>query len=151
MLTGIWKQPDGSVSSISPDVKVQTQTSSLSCYWIFELNPRLPNGVWTLEVRVDGQPAGSHPFEIAGMEAQVRQPTVDQIFKAVAPSLVWIRKVDGTGRRSEAATGFVVQANSIATAFQSIDSAKSIEIEFADGHKVKQIRWPPSRAWETGL
>jgi hypothetical protein len=88
ILTGIWKQPDGSVESISPDVKVQTTTSALNCYWIFQLTPRLPNGIWTLEVRVDGQPAGSHPFEIAGMETQSKQPTVDQIFKAVGPALV---------------------------------------------------------------
>ena len=69
VLTGIWKQPDGTVASISPDVKVQTNTTTLNCYWIFSLVPRMPNGAWTLEVRVDGQPAGSHAFEIAGMEA----------------------------------------------------------------------------------
>src|SRR5271170_470126 len=37
VLTGIWKQPDGRVASISPDVKIQTTTIALSCYWIFSL------------------------------------------------------------------------------------------------------------------
>lgn len=137
VLTGIWKRPDGSIASISPDVKVQTTSNALNCYWIFELTPGLPNGVWTLEVRVDGQPSGSHPFEIAGMQPRSTQPTVDQIFKSVGPSLVWIRKIDETGRKSDPTTGFVIQPHAIATAFQSIDSAKALEIEFAGGRKVK--------------
>jgi hypothetical protein len=136
ILTGIWRQPDGSVASISPDVKVQTTTAALNCYWIFQMTSRLPNGIWTLEVCVDGQPAGSHPFEIAGMETQSQQPTVDQIFKAVGPALVWIRKADETGRKSEPCTEFVIERNGIASAFQCIDSAKSLEIEFSDGRKV---------------
>jgi len=123
VLTGSWKQPDGRVASISPDVKVETTNSELSCYWIFSLSPGLSNGVWTLEVRVDGQPAGSHPFEIAGMEAAPKQITIDQIFRTVGPSLVWIRKLDEAGRRIDTATGFVLQTNAVGTAFQSIDAA----------------------------
>lgn len=137
VLTGIWKRPDGGVGSISPDVKIQTTTTSLNCYWIFELTPRLPNGIWTLEVRIDGQPAGTHPFEIAGMETHSKQPTVDQIFRMVGSSLVWIRKIDENSRKGDPCTGFVIRANGIATAFQCIDSASSLEIEFADGHKIK--------------
>ena len=136
VLTGSWKQPDGRVASISPDVKVETTNSELNCYWIFSLSPGLPNGVWTLEVRVDGQPAGSHPFEIAGMEAAPKQITIDQIFRTVGPSLVWIRKLDEAGRRIDTATGFVLQANSVGTAFQSIDAADKLEIEFSDGRRI---------------
>jgi S1-C subfamily serine protease len=137
VLTGVWKQPDGRTSSISPDVKIQTTTTALSCYWIFSLTPELPNGVWTLEVRIDGQPAGSHAFEIAGMDTRARQLTVDQIFKTIGTSLVWIRKLDERGHRSDATTGFIIQSDTIATAFQSIDSASELEIEFSDGRKVR--------------
>jgi len=68
VLTGIWKQPHGRIAQISPDVKVETQTKSITCYWTFNLVKGMENGVWTLEVRMDGAPAGSHPFEVAGME-----------------------------------------------------------------------------------
>jgi hypothetical protein len=47
-----------------------------------------------------------------------------------------IRKVDETGRKSDPCTGFVIEKNGIASAFQCIDSAKSLEIEFSDGRKV---------------
>ena len=90
VLTGIWKEPNGRIGSISSDVKIESLTTSLNCYWVFELAPGLANGVWTLEVRIDGQPAGSHPFEIAGMNeprgapepvvSVPKQPTLDEIF-----------------------------------------------------------------------
>ena len=51
--------------------------------------------------------------------------------------MVWVRKVDETGRKSDAATGFVVEPNAIATAFQAVDSARGLEVEFADGRKAK--------------
>jgi len=145
ILTGSWRQPDGRIATISPDDKIETQSTSLNCYWIFDVTPGLPNGVWTLEVRIDGQPAGSHPFEIAGMQAAVqeavkpeppKQPSVDEIYKAVNPSVVWIYKLDEAGRRVDTSSGFVFSAGRVATAFQAIDSASRLEVEFATGRRV---------------
>ena len=141
ILTAVWKQPDGRVASISPDVKMQTNTSQLKAYWGFTLYPRMDNGVWTMEVRVDGQPAGAHPFEVVGLPVATpppsvpKQTTLDDIYKTLGPSAVWIRKLDGTGRRTDLATGFVLEQSVIATSFQAIDSAARVEIEFADGRK----------------
>jgi hypothetical protein len=133
VLTGIWKQPDGRVASISPDVKIRTSTTALNCYWIFSLSPGLSNGIWSLEVRVDGTPAGVHSFEIAGMSAE--QLSMDQIFKSIGPSVVWVHKLDRTGSKFDRAMGFVIAAGAIATAFQAVDSASSLEVEFLDGRK----------------
>jgi hypothetical protein len=118
----------------------------LNCYWIFHLTPGLPNGIWSLDVKIDGQPAGSHAFEIAGMEepkkqpdppppapVAPRQPSLDEIYKSVKPSLVWIYKLDASGRKVDTATGFVVAPNRIATAFQAIDGAGAIEVELSNG------------------
>jgi Trypsin-like peptidase domain len=137
VLTAAWRQPDGRIASISPDVKMQTNTPLLKCYWGFTLYTGMDNGVWTLEVRVDGQPAGSHSFEIAGM-AQVAQPalTVDQLFKSLSPSMVWIRKLGEDNRRIDFGSGFVIGRDAVATAFQSVDSAVRVEVEFADGRKI---------------
>jgi hypothetical protein len=135
VLTGIWKQPDGRVASISPDVKMRTSTAALNCYWIFSLSPGLANGVWSLEVRVDGSPAGAHSFEIAGMSAE--QFSIDHIFKSIGPSVVWVHKLDRTGSKFDRAMGFVIASGAIATAFQAIDSAVLLEIEFSDGRKIR--------------
>jgi hypothetical protein len=145
VLTGIWKSPDGRTASISPDVKIETTGKPISCYWIFSLTPGMANGFWTLEVRMDGQPAGSHPFEIAGMPEPgpepvltpaPKQPTTDEIYKAVNPSLVWVHKLDSSGHRLDTSTGFIFGHDLIATSFQSIDSATKLELEFAGGRKI---------------
>src|ERR1041385_7652564 len=65
-LNAVWKDPSGKAVTLSPEVKVNAPTKELNCYWIFHLIPGLVNGVWTVEVRVDGQPAGSHSFELVG-------------------------------------------------------------------------------------
>ena len=146
VLTGIWKQPDGRVSSMSPDVKVETANRELRCYWQYLLAPGLPGGVWTLEVRVDGQPAGSHAFELVSIEqpapaveaapAPRAPPTLDEIFRKTSRSLVWIYKLDESGHRTDTATGFIIEPGRIVTAFQAVDSAARIEIEFPGGRKV---------------
>src|SRR5215471_15283983 len=53
VLTGLWKQSDGRIATMSPDVKMEIQTRQLNCYWTFELAEGMQNGVWTLEIRVD--------------------------------------------------------------------------------------------------
>src|ERR1700676_4098025 len=57
VLSAMWKGPDGRIQSLSPDIKVQTQTKELNAYWIFGLTPGMASGLWVAEVRLDGQPA----------------------------------------------------------------------------------------------
>jgi hypothetical protein len=135
VLTATWRQPDGRIVSVSPDVKIQTTSKELNCYWIFSIAPTLPNGTWTVEIRVDGQPAGSHAFELAGLESTNSRFTLDRAFRTYGPAVVMVYKLDSAGRRMDASSGFVIAPNAVATAFQSIDAAPGIEVEFADGLK----------------
>jgi S1-C subfamily serine protease len=137
VLTATWKMPDGRVSSVSPDVKILTSTQELNCYWIFDITPSSPNGPWTVEIRIDGQPAGSHAFELAGLDPTNSRFTLDRVFKTYGPSLVRIYRVDESGRRDDPSRGFVIRTNTVATAFQSIDSATGLDVEFADGRRVR--------------
>jgi S1-C subfamily serine protease len=57
------------------------------------------------------------------------------VFKRYAGSVVKVYKLDDVGRRMDASSGFVLLDGVVATAFQAIDSAASLEIEFADGRK----------------
>jgi S1-C subfamily serine protease len=136
VLTATWKQPDGRVASVSPDVKIQTTSNELNCYWIFNVTPNIPNGAWTVEIRIDGQPAGSHAFELAGVDIEGGRFTLDRVFTSYGPSIVRIHKIDDAGRHVDVSSGFVIAPNSIATAFQAIDAAQTLEIEFSDGRRV---------------
>ncbi len=143
-LTALWKQPDGRVASISPDVRVDTANRELKCYWTYILAIGMQGGVWTVEIRIDGQPAGSHSFELLGTDQpqlstqapapkSSPKPTLDEIYRSVTRSLVWVYKLDDGGRREDTASGFVVGKNQIATAFQAIDSTLKVQVEFAGG------------------
>ncbi len=146
-LTGLWKAPDGRTASISSDIRMQTATTELQAYWSFELASGMTPGVWTLDVRVDGEPGGSHSFEVVMPAPPPVPPTpnasavpaplaLDEIYKATRDSLVWVHRLDANGRRVDSGHGFVIAKDRIATAFQCVDSAERLEVEFADGRRV---------------
>ena len=145
-LVATWKGPDGRAVSISPDVKIQTKNENLNAYWQFLLAPGIASGIWTCEVKIDGEPAGSQAFELVIPAAeraadtpplQPEHPTMDQIYKKVTPSLVWVYALDADGTRLDTSDGFVWGTNLVATSFSAIDSAAHLEIEFANGRRVK--------------
>jgi len=147
VLTAFWKQPGGRIATISPDLKIETHTPELNAYWVYQLVPEMASGVWTVDVSIDGEPAGSQPFELVVSEkpkpnfndpaALQLTPTLDAIYKATLPSMVWVHRLDEAGRRTDTAQGFVIGPNNVATAFQAIDSATHLEIEFANGRQVR--------------
>lgn len=142
-LTAIWKHPDGSVNSISEDVKLETKSQEFASYWEFAVRPDMPSGFWEVQVRVDGQPAGSHTFELVVPKTAApepirvpapapQQPTMEDLF-ALRRSLVWVHRLDAQGRRLDTGTGFVFGQDQVATAFQVIDGSANVQVEFADG------------------
>ena len=127
---------------MSPDIKVDLADGALSAYWTFTIHPGDPSGVWTLDARVDGAPAGSHNFELfvpAGPAPAVsppRPPTSDEIYQTAAQSLVTVSSVNAAGEKLDRSLGFVYAQDRIATSFQSVDGATTLSITFADGRTV---------------
>jgi serine/threonine protein kinase len=66
VLSAVWRQPDGQLGSVSPEVSIVANTKELACYWTYNLHPSMMPGIWVVEIRIDGLPAGSHWFEIVG-------------------------------------------------------------------------------------
>ena len=138
-LTGTWKDPSGKVVFISPDIRLVSEGPTMTGYWNYEIYPTSPAGIWTLEVRIDGQPAGSHNFELVVPQAPATPaaPRLDDIYRNSQRSMVWIHKLNLEGRRVDVSSGFVSGQDRVITAFQAIDSADAIEIEFSDGRRTK--------------
>jgi hypothetical protein len=140
-INAAWKSPNGP-ASISPDIKVDLADGPLSAYWTFTIHPGDPSGVWTLDARVDGAPAGSHNFELfvpagpAPSAKPPRPPTTDEIYQGAAPSLVIVSSVNAAGEKVDRSLGFVYAQDRVATSFQSIDGATTLSIAFADGRNV---------------
>jgi hypothetical protein len=141
ILTAYWKDPQGKTVAISPDLKMQTVNEDLNSYWIFMIDPNRASGIWSVEIRINGEPVGTHSFELVIPEspkpapAAPAEPTMDELYSSVGKSLVWVHKLNDAGIRIDTTSGFVVAADTIMTAFQSIDMAAGIEIEFANGTK----------------
>ena len=146
-ITAVWKSPDGRPASIPTDIKIETQTPTLTAYWVFDIRTTDPTGIWTLETRVDGMPAGSHTFELyvpaepaaLAKAPEPQLPTTDEAYRATVPSLVVVHSLDSSGHRLDTGLGFVYAQDRIATAFQSIDGASSILVEFSDGASTRAI------------
>jgi len=159
VLTAHWRRPDGQMDSISPDIKIETTTKELTCYWTYILDPEMMPGVWSVEVRINGEPAGAHSFEIAGTSPPrvtsqqapaTRPPTLDEIFRDTMPSIVWVRRFDAAGKRADTATGFVVGKDRVVTALQAVDGASKLEVEFEGGRKVETdelLAWSRAGDW----
>jgi hypothetical protein len=124
-------------------VKIETTSRQLNSYWTYLLTDGMASGIWTVDVRIDGQPAGSYPFEIVApvaapsAPAVSKRPTLDEIFRTASLSLVWIYKIDRDGRRDDTSLGFVAGTNRVVTAFQAVDAANELELEFANGHRIR--------------
>ncbi len=148
VMTATWKDPTGKAVYISSDLRVKTEGDQLRGYWTYDIYDTTPGGIWALDVRVDGQPAGVHNFELV-VPAQPTVPTLptaNEIYKAALPSIVWVHKLDRTGRRIDTSTGFVFGKDKIASAFQAIDSADGLEVEFSDGRRVPTVEmWAANR------
>jgi S1-C subfamily serine protease len=146
-LTAIWKAPDGRAVSLSPEIKLETPNRELRAYWRFELSPNMASGVWTLEVRANGQPVGSHVFEVrvpdppagpvVSTPTRPAPPSMEDIYKTAVRSMVWIHRLDASGNRTDSGSGFVIGKDRVATAFQNIDAASALEVEFANGRIAK--------------
>lgn len=120
------------------------EDTELNAYWIYEINPGSPSGIWTLEIRIDGEPSGSHAFELVITEPPKKEPppappnppSLDEVYGSVLRSLVWIYEIDEAGRRTDTSLGFVVGTDQVETAFQAMDGALRVELEFADRRAV---------------
>lgn len=159
-LSGIWKRPDGRTAAIVP-IQMDVRERRFSAYWTNILDPHMEAGIWELEVRIDGEPAGSHPFEVKVADAPAqpaastaapparRMPSMDELF-SLQKSLVWIHKLDAQGHRADTSTGFVIRSGQVATAFQSIDGASKLGLEFSDGRRIEStdlLAWNRLQDW----
>jgi hypothetical protein len=153
-----WKDPQGRTVVISPEIKMEIQGGELNSYWAFLLDNVKLSGIWSAELRINGQSVGSHLFELVVPEPPAAPvvtpppdpPSMNELYQKLSKSLAWINKLDRVGRRVGRLTGFVVGQDSVLTAFQAINSAMSLEVEFENGTKTTTdeiIAYSQSQDW----
>jgi len=123
---GMWKNPDGRVVVIS-DFQYTASSTEFAGYWTMLLSDADPTGIWTLEARIDGEAAGSFPFQLAAdpdsasLKPSARQPlSPSEIYKAEVPATVFVDKLDAAGKVLERGSGFFLDEHRLLTAFENM-------------------------------
>ncbi|MFZ0213724.1 MAG: serine protease [Candidatus Acidiferrales bacterium] len=135
-LQGSWIDPSGSAVSVG-NVDIQALGSEFQCSWTLNIPDSVKQGLWALETQIDGRPAGAHTFQIAaGPNAPTTPapaPTAAEVYKRAVDASVFIDSLDADGDMFRRGSGFFIDKGVLVTAFQVIDGASSLRVEFPDG------------------
>ena len=141
-LEGLWRKPDGRVSTIS-DFEHTSRGGRFGAYWELALPTTAATGSWTLEARIDGQPAGVHTFEIVAggavlpppiAAAPPREPlTSQELYKRIQAATVTVQKLDAGGRVGLTASGFAIARDRVVLPFHVVDGASALRLTSPTG------------------
>jgi S1-C subfamily serine protease len=141
-IEGFWKNPDGKVVTLS-DFVYEAKDKRFGAFWTLALSDTTAVGMWTLEAHIDGELAGSHPFQVfSGARPADTIPThrelkAAELYDLAVKSSVAIEKLDRSGQPIEQGSGFILKPNWIVTAFEVINGASKVRITLPDGRKVE--------------
>jgi hypothetical protein len=147
--------PNGEFASMSSFDYTATQSRFIG-FWKVPLSEGSPQGSWTFEGKVDGQPAGQISFQVvssakpAGVAAATVPgppplPTPASIYADSTAAAVNVDSVDINGRVIFRSSGFALQNGTILTSFRSIDGANLVRIHLPTG---TAIALPAIFAWD---
>ncbi len=143
---GLWKNPEGNVVMVS-DFAYTAAGTQFAGYWTMLLSGSETVGIWTLQARIDGEDAGSYPFQLVtepgapspAPTAPVRQPlSPDALYQRALSAIVFVDKYDAAGKMVLRGSGFYLDDGRVVTAFHNIDGAKFVRLTLADG-RVAQL------------
>jgi len=155
---GLWKNPEGNVVMVS-DFQYTATGKQFAGYWTMLLSGSEPVGIWTLQARIDGEDAGSFPFQLVtepGAPAPVqpapeRQPlSTDALYKKALSATVFVDMYDASGKRVSRGSGFYLDDGRLFTAFHNIDGAKLVRVTLPDGHffeTTQVVSWSRWQDW----
>lgn len=152
---GLWKSPEGRIVLIS-DFRYEAKAPRYSGYWSMLLTDTTPSGEWSMEARIDGEPAGTHSFVITGSPtasapaAGPRLLSSADLYQKAMDASVSIAKIGADGVVLDKGSGFWVGDGRILTAFNVIDGASSLRVSLKDGSQLttdQAIAWNRWQDW----
>jgi hypothetical protein len=152
---GTWKDPTGKVV-LTATSEYQARGPRFGIYWTLSLPDTVATGTWAIETRVDGDPAGAHVFQIlAGTrgsgEAQPRRPrSLAELYKRGLETTLTLEGLDTRGARVSLASGLYVTPDTILTAFEAINGARSVRVLTADQRRLETsavVSWNRRARW----
>lgn len=153
---GSWRGPDGKVV-VTSDFDIASPGTHYTGYWTLAIPESIAQGLWALEATIDGQPAGTQTFQIVSTRNAALtspgappMPTPAEVYQRAAAASVFVTSLDGDGEAITRGFGFFIDKNIVLTAFQVVDGASSLRVDFADGsHAIVNdlVAWNRPRDW----
>lgn len=148
---GTWRSPDGKVA-LTSNFELNSDTTFYVGTWTLAIPADIAPGLWALEAQVDGKPAGNQIFQIVSDEpaGPPPPPSPAEIYQRAAPATIFVTSLDQNGEPITRGLGFFVGDGSVLTAFQAIDGASSLRLDFADGSFAKVtdvVNWNRPQDW----
>lgn len=146
---GTWRDSQGKVEAVG-NFDYSTPERHFSGYWVLELRPNSPPGLWALEARIDGQLAGIQTFEVTGAPLPPPMPTTAEIYQRAQASSVFIAALDRDDELIRDGSGFFIAPGVVATTLGVIDGGASLQVELPGGSRVvtdKVLAWNREQDW----
>jgi hypothetical protein len=151
----LWRNPSGKVVVVT-DFEFDPHKSPYSGYWTMLLDENAPIGFWAVDARIDGESAGTYPFEvIAGPLTtpvpHVRiPPNAGEIYHQTEAATVFVEKLDASGKSIDRASGFFIGSDRVITTFGVIDGASGLRVMLAGGKQIATnlvVSWNRWQDW----
>jgi S1-C subfamily serine protease len=144
-LVAQWRSPDGAASATSA-IDYEAREERFGAYWSLPLARTQPLGTWTIEVTMDGRPAGRFTFEVVDDEiaapVTMRRLTEAELYERLNSVFVLLHRESSDGRELEGAAGFLADRDGlIYTVLPALDGADSVRATMPDGssHAISQL------------
>ncbi len=90
---GVWKSPDGKITSVS-DFDYEAKQARFGGYWDMLIAENTPTGLWMVQALVDGELTGTHTFQVvagtgAGGGADAAAGSMEPIRNPLAPAALY--------------------------------------------------------------
>lgn len=137
---GWWKNPEGKVV-VTSNFSFPSDQPRFGSYFSMTTNDNFATGIWSLEVRIDGEPAGAHSFQIvsgsrpAGLITR-RILTRPEVYQRISAATVSVENLNRLDERQKLASGFFIAKDQLLTSFEVIDSASRVRVTLPDGNRV---------------
>jgi hypothetical protein len=132
-LVAQWRSPDGA-ASVSSAIDYKAAEKRFGAYWRLPVSPGMALGTWSIEVAMDGRPAGRFTFEITDANVAAaparRALTEAEIYERLNAAFVVLRRSRADGVELDPAAAFMVapETGRLHTVVAAIDSADTIPV-----------------------
>ena len=149
-----WKDPTGRAVLVSP-IDYQAPTRRFGIYWTMALPEGAARCLWAVESLVDGQPAGTHTFEIgtgAAVAAVPMRPILSsaEIYKRAVASMARVEGVGSGGELVAQGPAVALDADHVIVGFAAIESAHALRVRLPAGRLLETSElagWNRRQGW----